>query len=173
MHQPSAEYGEPAGPASLAGNSRPDIRLTPTEWHLLEVLVRQLGKLLSRQHLLTEVWGSGSSQAATGNLRLYINQLQHKLEPGPAALAADRAGNGIPLPAGPVAAPQPAWLRASCAHPAAAACPGRESGAELAGTVAVRQADEAQPQRPPPPPHLPGPPPPGGPACSSSAPAPS
>jgi two-component system, OmpR family, KDP operon response regulator KdpE len=36
-----------------------DVRLTPTEWHLLEVLVRNPGKLLSQAHLLGEVWGPG------------------------------------------------------------------------------------------------------------------
>jgi two-component system KDP operon response regulator KdpE len=60
-----------------------DVRLTPTEWHLLEVLVRNPGKLLSRQHLLTTVWGPGYADAA-GNLRLYMAQLRRKLEPDPA-----------------------------------------------------------------------------------------
>jgi two-component system KDP operon response regulator KdpE len=60
-----------------------DIRLTPTEWHLLEVLVRNPGKLLSRQQLLSEVWGPGYADA-TGNLRLYMAQLRRKLEPDPA-----------------------------------------------------------------------------------------
>jgi two-component system, OmpR family, KDP operon response regulator KdpE len=60
-----------------------DIRLTPTEWHLLEVLLRHPGKLLSQQHLLTEVWGPGYGDA-TGNLRLYMAQLRRKLEPDPA-----------------------------------------------------------------------------------------
>jgi two-component system, OmpR family, KDP operon response regulator KdpE len=60
-----------------------DIRLTPTEWHLLEVLLRNPGKLLSRNQLLTEVWGPGYSDA-TGNLRLYMAQLRRKLEPDPA-----------------------------------------------------------------------------------------
>ncbi|HTP15625.1 MAG TPA: response regulator [Streptosporangiaceae bacterium] len=60
-----------------------DIRLTPTEWHLLEVLLRSPGKLLSQQHLLTEVWGPGYGDA-TGNLRLYMAQLRRKLEPDPA-----------------------------------------------------------------------------------------
>jgi two-component system KDP operon response regulator KdpE len=59
-----------------------DIRLTPTEWHLLEVLLRNPGKLLSRQQLLTTVWGPGYADA-TGNLRLYMAQLRHKLEPDP------------------------------------------------------------------------------------------
>jgi len=57
--------------------------LTPTEWHLLEVLLRNPGKLLSRNQLLTEVWGPGYADA-TGNLRLYMTQLRRKLEPDPA-----------------------------------------------------------------------------------------
>jgi two-component system, OmpR family, KDP operon response regulator KdpE len=60
-----------------------DIRLTPTEWHLLEVLLRNPGKLLSRNQLLTDVWGPGYADA-TGNLRLYMAQLRRKLEPDPA-----------------------------------------------------------------------------------------
>ena len=60
-----------------------DIRLTPTEWHLLEVLLRHPGKLLTRRQLLTEVWGPGYADA-TGNLRLYMTQLRRKLEPDPA-----------------------------------------------------------------------------------------
>ncbi len=60
-----------------------DIRLTPTEWHLLEVLLRNPGKLLSQQQLLAEVWGPGYADA-TGNLRLYMAQLRRKLEPDPA-----------------------------------------------------------------------------------------
>jgi two-component system, OmpR family, KDP operon response regulator KdpE len=64
-----------------AGNV--DVRLTPTEWHLLEVLLRNPGKLLSQQQLLADVWGPGYSDA-TGNLRLYMAQLRRKLEPDPA-----------------------------------------------------------------------------------------
>jgi two-component system KDP operon response regulator KdpE len=59
-----------------------DVRLTPTEWHLLEVLVRHPGKLLSQRQLLTEVWGPGY-ETAQGNLRLYMAQLRRKLEPDP------------------------------------------------------------------------------------------
>ena len=65
------------------GDAGGDIRLTPTEWHLLEVLVRNPGKLLSQQLLLAEVWGPGYADA-TGNLRLYMAQLRRKLEPDPA-----------------------------------------------------------------------------------------
>ena len=59
------------------------IRLTPTEWHLLEVLLRNPGKLLTQRQLLTEVWGPGYADAS-GNLRLYMAQLRRKLEPDPA-----------------------------------------------------------------------------------------
>jgi two-component system, OmpR family, KDP operon response regulator KdpE len=77
------QAGLPTGVAS-AGEAQPDgIRLTPTEWHLLEVLLRNPGKLLSRNQLLTEVWGPGYADA-TGNLRLYMAQLRRKLEPDPA-----------------------------------------------------------------------------------------
>ena len=57
-----------------------EIRLTPTEWHLLEVLVRHPGKLMSQRQLLTEVWGPGY-ETAHGNLRFYMGQLRRKLEP--------------------------------------------------------------------------------------------
>ena len=60
-----------------------DIRLTPTEWHLLEVLVRNPGKLMSQRQLLIEVWGPGY-ETAGGNLRFYMGQLRRKLEPDPA-----------------------------------------------------------------------------------------
>jgi two-component system, OmpR family, KDP operon response regulator KdpE len=74
----------PVAAGAGAGTAQPDdIRLTPTEWHLLEVLLRNPGKLLSRNQLLTEVWGPGYADA-TGNLRLYMAQLRRKLEPDPA-----------------------------------------------------------------------------------------
>lgn len=60
-----------------------DVRLTPTEWHLLEVLLRHPGKLLSHRQLLNEVWGPGYETAA-GNLRVYMAQLRRKLEADPA-----------------------------------------------------------------------------------------
>ena len=71
------------GAADGAPAQADDVRLTPTEWHLLEVLLRNPGKLLSRNQLLTEVWGPGYADA-TGNLRLYMAQLRRKLEPDPA-----------------------------------------------------------------------------------------
>ncbi len=65
---------------SLAGD---DVHLTPTEWHLLEVLVRNPGRLLGQRELLDRVWGPGY-ETARGNLRLYMAQLRKKLEPDPA-----------------------------------------------------------------------------------------
>jgi two-component system KDP operon response regulator KdpE len=60
-----------------------DVHLTPTEWQLLEVLVRHPGKLLSRRTLLTSAWGPGY-ETADGSLRLYMGQLRRKLEDDPA-----------------------------------------------------------------------------------------
>ncbi len=59
------------------------VRLTPTEWRVLEFLVRNPGRLVTRQTLLTEIWGS-EHIADTGYLRLYIAQLRKKLEDDPA-----------------------------------------------------------------------------------------
>lgn len=59
-----------------------EVRLTPTEWHLLEVFVRNPGRLISQRQLLSEVWGPGYENAH-GNLRLYMAQLRRKLEPEP------------------------------------------------------------------------------------------
>jgi two-component system KDP operon response regulator KdpE len=59
-----------------------EVRLTPTEWHLLEVLARNPGRLMSQRQLLIEVWGPGY-ETAQGNLRLYMGQLRRKLEPDP------------------------------------------------------------------------------------------
>jgi two-component system KDP operon response regulator KdpE len=57
-----------------------EIRLTPTEWQLVEVLARNNGKLVPQYQLLQEVWGSEYSDE-TGNLREYIARLRRKLEP--------------------------------------------------------------------------------------------
>ncbi|WP_256638457.1 response regulator [Streptomyces murinus] len=60
-----------------------DVRLTPTEWHLLEILVTNPGRLITQRHLLREVWGV--TQANKSNyLRVYMAQLRRKLENDPA-----------------------------------------------------------------------------------------
>ncbi len=58
------------------------VRLTPTEWQLLELLVRNGGKLVTARQLLHDVWGA-SYGTETHYLRVYIAQLRRKLEPDP------------------------------------------------------------------------------------------
>jgi len=58
------------------------VRLTPTEWRILDIVVHGGGRLITRESLLTEVWGPHHS-ADTGYLRLYFAQLRKKLEPHP------------------------------------------------------------------------------------------
>ena len=61
-----------------------DIRLTPTEWNLLEVLVRNAGRLVDQKQLLREVWGPAYG-TESNYLRVYVAQLRRKLEPDPRA----------------------------------------------------------------------------------------
>lgn len=60
------------------------VRLTPTEWQMLELLIRNAGRLVTRRTLLTEIWGTEHVRD-TGYLRLYMAQLRKKLEREPAA----------------------------------------------------------------------------------------
>ncbi|MFJ6411115.1 response regulator [Streptomyces hydrogenans] len=59
-----------------------DVRLTPTEWHLLEILICNPGRLISQRRLLQEVWGPSYS-TKTNYLRVYMAQLRRKLEVDP------------------------------------------------------------------------------------------
>jgi two-component system, OmpR family, KDP operon response regulator KdpE len=59
-----------------------EVRLTPTEWHLLEVLVRNPGRLVPQRQLLQEVWGPQYG-SESNYLRVYVSQLRRKLEPDP------------------------------------------------------------------------------------------
>jgi two-component system KDP operon response regulator KdpE len=67
-----------AGRVTSADGS--DIRLTPTEWHLLEVLARNPGRVVEHDRLLTEVWGP-AYRDQTNYLRVYMATLRRKLEP--------------------------------------------------------------------------------------------
>jgi two-component system, OmpR family, KDP operon response regulator KdpE len=58
------------------------VRLTPTEWQLLEILVRNSGRLVSQKQLLREIWGP-SYETESNYLRVYLAQLRRKLEPEP------------------------------------------------------------------------------------------
>ena len=60
-----------------------EVRLTPTEWHLVEVLVRNRGKLVTQRQLLDEVWGP-AHERDTNYLRVFMAQVRRKLEPQPA-----------------------------------------------------------------------------------------
>ena len=54
-------------------------RLTPTEWSLLLVFIRNAGKIMTRKHILREVWGPAMEEEYN-NLRVYVNQLRKKIE---------------------------------------------------------------------------------------------
>jgi two-component system, OmpR family, KDP operon response regulator KdpE len=59
------------------------VRVTPTEWHLLELLAGNVGELVTQHEMLHQVWGEGYEKE-TQYLRVYIAQLRRKLEPDPA-----------------------------------------------------------------------------------------
>ncbi|MGH2595902.1 MAG: response regulator [Actinomycetota bacterium] len=69
--------------AKRVSSTAGDIRLTPTEWALVEILVRNPGKLLSQRQLLQEVWGPKYLEE-TNYLRVYMAQIRRKLETDPA-----------------------------------------------------------------------------------------
>jgi two-component system KDP operon response regulator KdpE len=89
----TADGGEPAvevgdwrvdlADRRVTGSGGDEVKLTPTEWKLLEAFVRHPGKLIGQRQLLTEVWGPVST-GDTSSLRLYLNRLRRKLEPDPA-----------------------------------------------------------------------------------------
>jgi two-component system, OmpR family, KDP operon response regulator KdpE len=88
-----------------------DVRLTPTEWQLLEVLVRNRERLVTQRQLLQEVWGP--EYGTEGNyLRVYMAHLRRKLEPDPSkprylrtepgmGYRFTRAGSEVSPPGGP------------------------------------------------------------------------
>lgn len=58
------------------------VRLTPTEWHVVEILARHPGKLVSQRQLLQEVWGPGYEREVE-YLRVYLGRIRRKLEGDP------------------------------------------------------------------------------------------
>ena len=96
----SATSPSTSRPGGSAARRRPtDVRLTPTEWHLLEVLVRHPGKLLSQQQLLHEVWGPGYENGP----RL----------PARSTWPSCAASSSPTRPARGTCSPSPAWATAS------------------------------------------------------------
>jgi two-component system KDP operon response regulator KdpE len=82
--QPTVSAGEltidlAARTVSRAGR---DVRLTPTEWSLLAVLVRSAGRLVPQTDLLHEVWGPDYDRQ-TNYLRVYMSSLRKKIESQP------------------------------------------------------------------------------------------
>ena len=70
--------------ATGTGDARgTEVRLTPTEWAVLETLAREPGTLISQRDLLDRVWGP-QYQNETHYLRVFLGQLRRKLEPDPA-----------------------------------------------------------------------------------------
>jgi two-component system KDP operon response regulator KdpE len=65
-----------------AGDAQTEVRLTPTEWGLVETLVRNAGKLVSQRQLLQEVWGP-QYRDETNYLRVHMAHIRRKLEPNP------------------------------------------------------------------------------------------
>jgi two-component system KDP operon response regulator KdpE len=59
-----------------------DVRLTPTEWGLVEALVRNAGKLVGQRQLLQQVWGPEYG-SETNYLRVHMAHIRRKLEPDP------------------------------------------------------------------------------------------
>jgi two-component system KDP operon response regulator KdpE len=68
--------------AKRVTRSSGEIRLTPTEWQIVEMLVRNPGKLVTQRQLLQSVWGP-RYEKETNYLRVYLAQIRKKLEPNP------------------------------------------------------------------------------------------
>jgi len=61
--------------------NRTDVRLTATEWQVVELLARHPGKLVTQRQLLEEVWGIRDTR--TNYLRVFMVAIRRKLEPDP------------------------------------------------------------------------------------------
>ncbi len=69
--------------AKIVRRSGEEVHLTPTEWSVLDLLVRNRGRLVGRKQLLREIWGP-VERKETSYLRVYMAQLRRKLERDPA-----------------------------------------------------------------------------------------
>jgi two-component system, OmpR family, KDP operon response regulator KdpE len=83
-HQVTHASGGDGGPASGSpGEPEETLRLTPTEWRILEILLQRPGQLVGSAQILTGVWGPGFGQR-TNYLRFHMARLRRKLEDNPA-----------------------------------------------------------------------------------------
>ena len=71
-------------PARRVTRAGVEVRLTPTEWGLMEMLVRTPGRLVTQQELLRGVWGPAYGRE-TNYLRVYVGGLRKKLEDDPSS----------------------------------------------------------------------------------------
>jgi two-component system KDP operon response regulator KdpE len=78
-----ADLGSPPQPGSGGGGPAETLRLTPTEWRILEILLPRPGQLVGSAQILTGVWGPGFGQR-TNYLRFHMARLRRKLEDNPA-----------------------------------------------------------------------------------------
>jgi two-component system, OmpR family, KDP operon response regulator KdpE len=72
-----------AGASGAGAGAEETLRLTPTEWRILEILLPRPGQLVGSAQILTGVWGAGFSQR-TNYLRFHMARLRRKLEDNPA-----------------------------------------------------------------------------------------
>jgi two-component system, OmpR family, KDP operon response regulator KdpE len=79
----TADFTVDLGDKRVTSPTGEEIRLTPTEWSILELLVHNSERLVTGQQILQEVWGEGY-RTETHYLRVYLAQLRRKLEPDPA-----------------------------------------------------------------------------------------
>jgi two-component system KDP operon response regulator KdpE len=84
-HRPvvTADFSIDVAERRLTRRDGTEVSLSPTEWTLVELLVRRAGHLVAREEILSTVWGpSGSNRGQ--NLRVHLANLRQKLEPDPA-----------------------------------------------------------------------------------------
>ena len=72
-----------SGVGASGGGAEETLRLTPTEWRILEILLPRPGQLVGSAQILTGVWGAGFAQR-TNYLRFHMARLRRKLEDNPA-----------------------------------------------------------------------------------------
>ena len=82
-HPGSAGGGGLSAAGASAAGPEETLRLTPTEWRILEILLQRPGQLVGSAQILTGVWGPGFSQR-TNYLRFHMARLRRKLEDYPA-----------------------------------------------------------------------------------------
>ena len=78
----TADFSIDLAAKRVKGADGEEVRLTPTEWHIVEVLVRHGGKLVPQKQLLQDVWGP-AYETETNYLRVFMAQVRRKLEPDP------------------------------------------------------------------------------------------